>query len=101
MRDNRDCDRDWFYEDTVFSWYESFNAWVGQGLCIDSTSGSAYNLTPEGLIPATFFNICLTQWQEQTISSHFRSDLYFSNGQLNTARIKGRVQYINDKEDQL
>lgn len=60
MKDNRGCNKDWFYEDTVFSWYDSFNAWVGQGLCVDSNSGNVYELEPDGYIPPTFFNVCLS-----------------------------------------
>jgi len=60
MKDNRGCAKDWFYDDTVFSWYDSFNAWVGQGLCVDSNSGNVYELEPDGYVPPTFFNTCLS-----------------------------------------
>ena len=94
------CEKDWVKANSVFSFYDSMKAWVGQGLCYDSINAQQVSLNSNGVLETFEFEICLKNWLQTPQASYFANDLAFdSDGKLIMARIIGRLRNLSKESD--
>lgn len=98
FRSCNNCEEDWVYEETIFSWYESFTAWITLGKC-QNKAGTVITLKSNGVVPEYMFDQCLLEYIQEPEAQFFINDMVFKDGVLDAARIPGRVKFISDQQD--
>lgn len=97
FRGCKDCDETWIYEDTVFSYHNSFKEWVNQGNCYFAQESYYVELNSDDVIPSFNYDYCLKEWIQTAPAQFFINDLIFDDDDtLKAARIWGRAKYIDE-----
>jgi Niemann-Pick C1-like protein 1 len=99
VRDCEGCDEQWMEEGTVFSFLESFAAWVKDGQCFSEPNDRYVYLNFDGTIPTEDYYTCLNKWIETPMASFFLNDLVFTDGVLSRCRFTARIEHIYSSKD--
>lgn len=91
------CEESWIQEDTIFSFYSSFKAWVGAEQCL--LDENVMTLDEDGLIPQDNFYPCLNEWMKTPLFSPYENDIILKNGKITIARFTARLKYIDKQGD--